>query len=140
MQWHSGKNAGFSDAEETYLPVIDDEVYGYQKVNVAVQEADPDSYLNWTRFLVKTRQGEKGLRAGDFAWVETGNTAVLAFKRFTEDGEVLCLFNLSDQEQMIGGVSNRPLRDILSRSGLRYLAEELRMLEPFAAHWLKNSQ
>jgi maltose alpha-D-glucosyltransferase/alpha-amylase len=140
MQWHSGKNAGFSDVEETYLPVIDDEVFGYQKVNVAAQEGDPDSYLNWTRFLVRTRQGEKALRAGDFAWVETGNTAVLAFKRFTEEDEVLCLFNLSDQEQIIGAVSDKPLRDILSQSGLRYQAEELRRLGPFAANWLKNSQ
>jgi maltose alpha-D-glucosyltransferase / alpha-amylase len=140
MQWHSGKNAGFSDAEETYLPLIDDEVYGYQTVNVAAQEADPDSYLNWTRFLVRTRQGEKALRAGDFAWVETGNTAVLAFKRFTEHGEVLCLFNLSDKEQTIRKVSDLPMRDLLSQSGLRYQAEELRRFEPFAAHWLKNSQ
>src|SRR5690606_26680066 len=45
MQWSGEKNAGFSDAEETYLPVIDDEIYGYEKVNVALQEKDPNSYL-----------------------------------------------------------------------------------------------
>jgi maltose alpha-D-glucosyltransferase/alpha-amylase len=140
MQWDNGKNAGFSKAEKPYLPVLDDPVYGYQTVNVAAEEADPDSYLNWTRFLVHTRQGEKALRAGEFAWVETGNTAVLAFKRFTEHGEVLCLFNLSDKEQTIRKVSDLPMRDLLSQSGLRYQAEELRRFEPFAAHWLKNSQ
>ena len=136
MQWNRSKNAGFSQAEETYLPVLDDPVYGYQTVNVAAEEADPDSYLNWTRFLVHTRQGEKALRVGEFDWVETGNTAVLAFKRFTETGEVLCLFNLSDEVQAIEQVGEEVMVDLLSRSGKLYQAEALRKVEPLAAHWL----
>jgi maltose alpha-D-glucosyltransferase/alpha-amylase len=136
MQWDSSKNAGFSMAEKPYLPVLDDPVYGYQTVNVAAEEADPDSYLNWTRFLVHTRQGEKALRAGEFAWVETGNTAVLGFKRFTEDGEVLCLFNLTEQEQPIEQVGDEVMVDLLSRTGKLYKADSLGSVEPLAAHWL----
>ncbi len=55
MQWDaSPPNAGFSDApaEKLYAPVISDPVYGYQKVNVASQEADPYSLLNRLRHLI----------------------------------------------------------------------------------------
>lgn len=48
MQWDESPNAGFSNAdpELLYAPVIKDEVYGYQKVNVAAQEKDPNSVTN----------------------------------------------------------------------------------------------
>ena len=58
MQWDASPNAGFSDApaEKLYAPVISDPVYGYQKVNVASQEADPYSLLNRLRHLIFTRK------------------------------------------------------------------------------------
>ena len=45
MQWDASENAGFSaaPADKLYAPVINDPVYGFQQVNVAAQEADPDS-------------------------------------------------------------------------------------------------
>ena len=43
MQWSGGINAGFSSAlpEKLYAPVIDDANFGYQRVNVASEDADP---------------------------------------------------------------------------------------------------
>ena len=71
--------------------------------------------------------------------LETGNTAVLAFKRFTDDGELLCLFNLSDNQQTIDNISDQTMLNLLSRSGERYQAGELTTLDPFAAFWLTKT-
>ena len=53
MQWSSEPQGGFSKAVKPFLPVIDDPVYGFRRVNVAAQRRDPDSLLNWTERLRK---------------------------------------------------------------------------------------
>jgi maltose alpha-D-glucosyltransferase/alpha-amylase len=136
MQWSYGVNAGFSTAETTYLPVIDDETYGYQKLNVAAQEADPDSILNWTRFLISTRQGQSALRAGAFQWVETGGKETIAFRRRAGQDAVLCLFNLSDKPQKALFNLEASMVNLLARGKSILPAGEIHRLEPFAAHWL----
>jgi maltose alpha-D-glucosyltransferase/alpha-amylase len=129
MQWDAGPNAGFSEAAETYLPVNGD----YARVNVAAQEADPESYLQLTRFLLRRRQEQAALKHGEFAFVETGNTAVLAYRRFVGKEGVLCLFNLSERPQSFTLHWERV--DLLARDQGTLSGEIL--LRPFAAHWLK---
>jgi maltose alpha-D-glucosyltransferase/alpha-amylase len=137
MQWSNEKNGGFSAAEKTYLPVIDDEIYGYQRVNVAAQEEDADSILNWTRFLIGTRQSQPPLRSGDFGWVETDNTAVLAFRRTAETSEIVCLFNLTDTGQEIETDLKGNMVDLLARRQAVERRGTTLNLQPFAAHWLR---
>jgi maltose alpha-D-glucosyltransferase/alpha-amylase len=65
MQWTSGNNAGFSDAPDgnLYLP-IDPEP---DRPNVATQEREPESMLNFTRKLLHLRQSLPALsNVGDF--------------------------------------------------------------------------
>ncbi len=135
MQWIGGRNAGFSAADSTYLPVIDDPVYGYEQVNVAAQEGQPDSYLSWTRHLVASRQGQRALRGGDMAWVESGDTAVLAFERSFEGETVLCVFNLTDESRPSGVDRSGTWRDLLDRDGAPVQLDAARTLRPYAAHW-----
>ncbi len=135
MQWDASKNAGFSNADKTYLPVHTDEEYGYQRVNVATQERDPESYLNLTRFLIQTRQGQPALRRGELAWVETGNPAVLAFRRFIPGDEgILCVFNLSDESQSF--TLKREREDLLTRPNAS--ASGVVSLAPYAAYWFNS--
>jgi maltose alpha-D-glucosyltransferase / alpha-amylase len=136
MQWTADLHAGFSSAETTYLPVIDDEVFGYQTVNVNAQETDPESYLSLTRYLIRTRQSQPALRAGALEWVETGNNSVLAFRRYEGANEVICLFNLSDQSRSAGFAPDHDTVDLLSRSNRLYSAGKTIELSPFGAHWL----
>lgn len=132
MQWDDSKNAGFSEAKKTYFPVINEGEFDYRKVNVAAQEVDPDSYLSLTRFLLETRQSQPLLRRGEFAFVETGNEAVLAYRRFVDDEGILCLFNLSEELQSF--TLHRERLDLLSRENKKLSGEiELR---PFSAYWL----
>ena len=136
MQWSADKHAGFSEAERTYLPVIDEPPYSYQTLNVAAQENDPDSLLALTRFLLATRQAQPALRAGALEWVETDAPAVLAFWRTTEGAPpVLCLFNLSDSPRP-GITPPSDVRDLLAREGRVYPAGQPVPLASFSAHWL----
>lgn len=146
MQWTAVPHGGFSTAARTYQPSNSDDVYGYQHVNVAAQEADPTSYLALTRFLLKTRQATPALGNGDFEFVETGNTAVLAYTRHLESKQVLCLFNLSAQPQTLPGEflsAIQPAHDLLHPD--KHFEEQVRVCEnepnllelsPHAAHWL----
>ena len=140
MQWNADAHGGFSAAEKTYFPAIDDEIYGYQNRNVAVQNADPTSYLSMMRFLLKTRQAMPAIGNGDFAFVETENTAVLAYTRTTTTQTVLCLFNLSDQPQNAQLALPANFTDLLAaNSALQYQLNQKGQkvqLEPHAAHWL----
>ncbi len=139
MQWSADKNGGFSEAEETYQPVIDDEEYGYHHLNVVAQEDAPDSYLNWTRYLVRTRQEQPALRAGTLAWVETGDNSVLAFRRDEGDNRVLCVFNLSDTARPSGLIPATAQTDLLSRERRSFPADEEILLSPYECLWLLES-
>jgi maltose alpha-D-glucosyltransferase / alpha-amylase len=65
MQWSNEKNAGFSTerADELYLPIDSAE----SRPNVASEENDPASMLNFTRALLKLRREHPALaNAADF--------------------------------------------------------------------------
>lgn len=134
MQWTAESNSGFSTADETYFPVIDDDTYGYRFVNVAAQELEIDSYLSLTRFLLKTRRAQPALQRGAFEFVESGNTAVLAYRRRAADNSILCLFNLRDSEQAHQLDLSHVQTDLLDRTGNEKRPSG--KLAPFAAHWL----
>ena len=55
MQWSAAPNAGFSSADVARLccPVIDDNIYGYRRVNVEAQRADLGSPLNRMREMIR---------------------------------------------------------------------------------------
>lgn len=137
MQWSAARNAGFSESDTTYLPVIDDDTYGYRYVNVEAQEEDPDSYLNWTRYLINTRQGQPALRSGDLSWVETADRSVLAFSREAGSSRITCVFNLSDQERPSGIIPEAPMTDLLTRDSRRHLPGVEIVLKPHEAMWLQ---
>jgi maltose alpha-D-glucosyltransferase/alpha-amylase len=105
MQWDDTKNGGFSTANKTYFPVNSDDDFGYQVVNVAAQENDPESRLWAMRFLLAARRKEAALRSNHMEALHIDNPAVLAFWRFadSENGpeRLLCIYNLSNQQQSI---------------------------------------
>ncbi len=75
MQWSDAVNAGFSSASPDRLqdPVIDnvkgDRTFSYRRVNVAAQEADPDSLLHTMRHLIAVRKRHPAFGRGDFTWL-----------------------------------------------------------------------
>ena len=88
MQWSADRNAGFSTANphRLYLPLITEQGYHYESVNVETQAANPASLLSWMRQLIALRKRHRVLGRGTIEFLEPDNHHVLAFVRSpTED-------------------------------------------------------
>lgn len=99
MQWRDAPNAGFSTAAQLYAPVIDDAVYGYQRVNVASQERAAGSRLQTLRRLIALRKKYRAFGRGATRFVDVGNDRVLAYERVWGDERLLIVGNLAGSSQ-----------------------------------------
>ena len=138
MQWQAGPTAGFSEADPVYLfaPVIDDDVYGNDRVNVEAQRHDPTSLWMSIRAMIAARKHGPQFGRGNFEWVELPNPQIAAFKRTYQDKSVLALHNLSDSTQAISLARqqfSKTLTDILTSKRYDPLAFEL---TPYEYVWL----
>jgi alpha-glucosidase len=69
MQWDSSAHAGFTGSgAEPWLPVAE----SFTAVNVAAQEGDPESDLNYFRALTKLRRESGALTAGSYRSLDLG--------------------------------------------------------------------
>jgi maltose alpha-D-glucosyltransferase/alpha-amylase len=143
MQWENSKNAGFSTADPTalYSPVISDEEFGYQSVNVAAQTSKAGSILLKIKEMISIRKNYKALSLGDFSWAEIDNRSVVAFYRKYEEQLMLVLINLSETAQTINiklpqsftGYMNA----ITHKSHPLNTSELTLNVPPYAYHWLE---
>ena len=76
MQWNSEKFAGFSTVE-AWLSSPEN----YKQINVAAEEKDADSVLNFYKMLVKFRKENKIVQDGDIKFFERENNNVIAYCR-----------------------------------------------------------
>jgi alpha-glucosidase len=123
MQWNAGVDAGFSTAKSTWLPVAPD----YKTVNVATEEHQPTSLLNYYKILIRLRKTNPQLRDGDLICVDENNDSVLSYIRKTSDGQaVLVALNftasprtirLDLQSQGVKGTRVKTLLASFSRAG-----------------------
>jgi len=98
MQWTADRNAGFSTSNphRLYLPLITEQGYHYEAVNVESQTDNPASLLSWMRQLIALRHRQPVLGRGDTSFLEPDNQHVLAFTRELDDeAPFLCVANLS---------------------------------------------
>ena len=104
MQWSADRNGGFSSANphRLYLPLITEQGYHYESVNVETQASNPASLLSWMRQLIALRKRHPVLGRGTIEFLEPDNHHVLAFIR-AMDGErpILCVSNLSRLAQHV---------------------------------------
>ena len=94
MQWDGKKNAGFSSAEKTWLPVHQN----YKVINVEAQCKDTDSLLNTIRTLLKIRKQEKSLQEGSLELIKNLPNGVLGYTRMLENEQIAILLNFSEQK------------------------------------------
>ena len=81
MQWDSSPNAGFTTGKP-WLPVHED----YETCNVAAEEADPDSVLQWYQRMARMRADTEVLLAGSYEELMADSEQIYAFKRSLEAG------------------------------------------------------
>jgi alpha-glucosidase len=97
MPWSAqAPNAGFSEAEDAWLPVDP----RHAELAVDRQAADPFSTLAFTRRLLAFRKAHPAFRTGDLAFVDAPDD-VLAFTREGEGERLLCLFNLGAETRRV---------------------------------------
>jgi maltose alpha-D-glucosyltransferase/alpha-amylase len=101
MQWSSEPNAGFTKAGKPVLPVIDDDIYGYRRVNAADQRRDPQSFLNWTERIIRMRKECPEIGWGDWEILETESHAVLAIRYDWRGNSVVAVHNLDSRPQPV---------------------------------------
>lgn len=103
MQWNADANAGFTTGKP-WLSVNDN----YVEINVAAQESDPNSVLNFYRRLIALRSSNADLDGGPFTALLPEHEQMMAYRR--GDGTVV-LVNLGETEVEYDGrlVENRKL-------------------------------
>ncbi|GAP05948.1 glycosidase [Anaerolinea thermolimosa] len=98
LQWENTVNAGFSpEGVEPWLPVNPDYAQG---VNVADQEADQGSLLNFYRTMLRIRRENPALMAGEYEPLGT-DAACLSFLRIAEEQTLLVVLNMSEKKRRL---------------------------------------
>ena len=122
MQWSGGPNAGFSEApaEALFIPVIADETFGYQRVNVAAQEADPGSLLCRMRTLLRIRKAHPAFGRGTLTLLDASPHSVLAYRREFEGETFVVVNNLAPEEAFV----TLPLAEFAGRMPVDVLTGE----------------
>ena len=104
VQWSAGKHAGFSPADagaEPWMRVVDDYKHGW---NVADQQQDPDSVLNFYRAALKLRKARVDVAVyGTFRVCSTGGDKVFSYVKAAVDGRqrILVVLNFSGEPQKL---------------------------------------
>ena len=91
MQWNTAKNAGFSSSKP-WLKVNDNFNEG---VNVADQDSNKDSVLNYFRRMVQVRKDHHALIYGTYQLIQENNEEVYAYTRILGDEVYLVLLSFS---------------------------------------------
>jgi alpha-glucosidase len=92
MQWNAGKNAGFSTAATSWLPIAD----GYKTHNVEAELKDTESFLSLYKKLGQLRNKSDALRYGKFEVVDVASEDVLAYTRSHDKETYTILVNFSE--------------------------------------------
>src|SRR5882724_519596 len=95
FQWDSSANAGFTNGSP-WLKVNPN----YRTVNVAAEEKDPRSPLNYFRKMVKLRKSDPALVYGRYSLLDKDNKQVYAYMREWQGEKILVLLNFSSREAM----------------------------------------
>ncbi len=145
MQWDTSKNAGFSTADKTWLPVAPN----YKTVNVQVEEPAPDSLLNWYKKLIKLRATNPALRDGAYVTLDPTNPNVLSYLRKGPAGSpsIVVSLNFTAQPQTVSldlagtGITGSTIKTLMTDAPSLQSTKSLTqiILPPFAS-WVASVQ
>ncbi len=93
MQWDDSLHSGFTKGKP-WMKVNPN----YQEINVAREDSDPDSVLNYYKRLIQLRKAERDLVTGDFRAYGAEHQQVLAYTRNGVEKSFLVIVNLSELE------------------------------------------
>ncbi|MBQ7801892.1 MAG: alpha-glucosidase [Oscillospiraceae bacterium] len=97
VQWDDSPNAGFTTAETPWMDVNGN----YREINVAQQEADPDSILNFYRKAIRLRKELPVVRHGRYRELFRYNSKLYCYAREMEGQRLLVLCSFSEKPQIL---------------------------------------
>ncbi|TNE31654.1 MAG: alpha-glucosidase [Alphaproteobacteria bacterium] len=107
IPWTSAeKNAGFSAAEDTWLPIPEE----HRLSAVSTQENDPSSVLNFVRQFLEWRKHHNALITGEIDF-DIAKNNLLVFSRQTGDETVIAGFNLGSDVKKLDKAADWELLD-----------------------------
>ena len=80
------------------MPAISGGEFGYEKVNVAAEQRDPGSFLNWIERMTRLRLRSPEFGMSRCEWLEASDPAVLAHCCHGERSSLFAVHNLSGRE------------------------------------------
>lgn len=92
MQWNQSVNAGFTSGN----PWLDINP-NYKKINVATQQTDPDSILNFYRQMIKVRKNNLTLVYGEYEVIDVLNSKNFIYRRSDDENEYYVFINFSEE-------------------------------------------
>jgi len=117
MQWTAQALAGFS-TKTTWIKMTD----SYQTLNVAVEEKDPNSVLNFYRQMITLKKTESTLQEGQYALERSDDENLVAYRRFDNHAIWLVITNLSNlpcKYQLPQDLTNHTYQVILANDGYK---------------------
>jgi alpha-glucosidase len=114
MQWDATENAGFSSADNTWLPVHEN----YREINVEAETRDDNSLLNTIRRLLEIRKKERALQEGSLEILENLPENVLGYTRIMDGEKILILLNFGEKEQELQAEATEVIFRLSERSQL----------------------
>ena len=119
MQWSAHRHGGFTSGPRVLRRVVDDPVYGYKQVNVADQRRDPNSLLNWTERIVRTRKECAEISWGDWTILPRMPDSVLAMRYDWDGRSTIVIHNFADKpctvRLRVDGPNGKRLVNLLSQ-------------------------
>ena len=143
MQWTSEAHGGFSRSAHVVRPVINDDTFGFKKVNVADQRRDPESLLNWTERIIRMRRECPEISWGSLAVLRTNVPEVLALRYDWRGTSLLTLHNFSSRQQKVtlkvGGERDGLLVEVFADRHSRAHADDKHRitLDGYAWRWYR---
>ncbi|HEX6981308.1 MAG TPA: alpha-glucosidase [Balneolaceae bacterium] len=92
MQWDDSAQGGFSEAT-SWIPMNPN----HKEINVASQEEDPNSILNYYRRMIHFRKQNPTLTYGEYKCLLKEDPDIYAFERWDDTNRFLILLNFSDR-------------------------------------------
>ncbi len=129
VQWDAGPYAGFSETEPWFY--VNE---NHTTVNVAAEEADPDSILHFYRKAIRLRKSLKVVADGTFREYDRFSRSIYAYERRNKDQQLLvvCSFAKKDVDWTVPqGFNLSHSRLLLSNYGGARLAGQKLALRPY---------
>ena len=97
VQWDDSPNAGFTTAQIPWMDVNEN----YHRINIAQQEADPDSILNFYRKAIHLRKTLPVVRHGTYRELFRYSSKLYCYAREMEGQKILVLCSFSEKDQIL---------------------------------------